>query len=288
MADRAVEPCWFRTVEVVFVLALALAAVGSWMAVPAAAHDSGDWSGWTRYHQEWRSPANVQWQYRGGSACSFPASSVHDGVTFSFTDAVGRSFGQMNGGLNSSGTQVDLVVNSAHQDLRICYDAQGPIVAAGAGTTSMTVAGNGVSLSQTYVHSVQSGGDIGYSEILFSRSFGWHAQVGRTRWESCHDNNMKPDYTCSKYLDFEFVLTHELHHVFGVAHPNEVSGHDPLTNSNGIARCSTPTRTAADGRVITTDHATACSGNTRHYWSTAGRTLSSWDIGSLTNQRVVH
>jgi hypothetical protein len=111
-----------------------------------------------------------------------------------------------------------------------------------------------------------------YSDVWFTQD-----DSRRALWENC-PNTGTPAYTCSKKMDFESILTHELGHAMGIPHAQEVDNHQASLSPNAptIAGCGT-----------TTDRATMCANIAQQYRS-SGRTLHQWDRDSLWAQGVNH
>lgn len=69
----------------------------------------------------------------------------------------------------------------------------------------------------------------------------WHTAEVRTQWEQCLTRNSSGPYLCRKDVDFQSVFSHELTHVLGFGHAQQVSG------GTSEANCTSPTVTRTGG-----------------------------------------
>lgn len=203
------------------------------------------------------------------------------GARQSFRDQVGEAMAQWNHHLGQVGADNHFrwARNSASADVRIRL----------VDPNHHTVQGDYLAKGETHQNcytnwrrDVQAT-RITRGTLSVERRSDWFTQGAayRKTWEKCDDPSWKFGgsqqrfsfleryaYTCSKTLDFQSLVIHELGHILGLAHPDEFG-----SSALAAANCY-PYETWKD-----LDEATLCGGMHRH--KTHGRTLHSWDIATV-------
>jgi hypothetical protein len=125
---------------------------------------------------------------------------------------------------------------------------------------------------------------IARAEILIASRPDWFTQPDtmRATWERCGSDlgfsiDVSHLFLCTKLFDFGSVVAHELGHVLGLHHPDQI---EPLApGASNDARCTPPWANALS-------QATMC--RTTYTYRSAGRTLDLWDLDTIRVHQGTH
>lgn len=227
------------------------------------AHEQGDIWAWRSCTFRSNEAAGQQVIVRNDG--SYPGNAQNPaGVTNSFRDRMVDASGQWTVQMQVNGitSTVQFLDGVGSNDILI---RQRNLAGGTLGVTSRTALGGGN--LNCPVHGAADT-DIYQSIIDTDIRDTWFTQDNsrRATWEGCPNAD---DYTCSKTQDFGGMLTHELGHALGIAHPNEADTHNGGgTRAMDAARC---------GNAAT--YNTMCP--TQFQYRTAWRTLDDWDVETL-------
>ena len=235
-------------------------------------HTSGPYGYWgcTQRAKTTVSPLRV-----GFLTGDLPVDGSGDGVINSFTARLADATSRLNSAIKNSGGQphgasyVGLATNSSALAIRVRVEAlpSGALGQAAVSPASCTVVhGSKVNLASLTVISLATRSD-------------WFTQDDSRRalWESCPSNGYLPTYTCSKVYDVGSVITHELGHAIGLAHPSQTQAHVSLSgvvNVMALAKCS-----------VVLDQATMCQSADATgggVYRSHRRTFDAWDTSSVS------
>ena len=209
---------------------------------------------------------------RAGYLSELPVDGYGDNATNSFRDRARDAIGRMSSALaaeSPSGNGLQWVgqvssTNTAHIAFRYRSLPEG----------SNTVGITRVPASCTVVHGTQSAmpGTV-YIDLNVRTDWFTQGDNRRAWWEGCPSRATDASYTCTKRLDAGSVMTHEVGHAIGLAHPRQVDAHIGSGNNTlTLADCSDPF-----------DQATMCQAGdaSPSFYRTHRRTLHIWDVTSI-------